>query len=154
MLNNYTGEVDPKDLRPKHGTSYLEYSELKPIVDLANAWRYGDMQEALKNLRTAGNVDQETIHLSYMLEAEVLIIHNLFPEALERLTIFLDKYPNDLQALFLATAISAQLENEYEKMNYLEKLQEVCQPLANIFRRLLAFVDEHIGRVDLEEWIP
>src|SRR5690625_1599157 len=98
MLNNYTGEVDPKALRPKHGTSYLEYSELKPIVDLANAWRYGDMQEALKDLRTAESVDQETIHLSYMLEAEVFITHNLFPEALERLTIFLDEYPNDLQA--------------------------------------------------------
>lgn len=154
MLNNYTGEVDPKALRPKHGTSYLEYSDLKPIVDLANAWRYGDMQEALKDLRTVDTVDQEIIHLSYMLEAEVFITHNLFPEALERLTIFLDKYPNDLQALFLAAAVSAQLENEYEKLHYLEKLEDVCQPLANIFRRIVGFVNEHIGQVDLEERIP
>lgn len=154
MLTNYTGDVDPQQLRPKHGSSYLGHAALKPIVDLANEWHYGDMQEALKNLRTAAGVGQESIHLSYMLEAEILITHNRFSEALERLNIFLDEYPEDLQALFLAAAVSAQLKNENEKRHYLERLQEVCQPLADIFRRLLAFVNEHIGQVDLEERIP
>lgn len=154
MLNNYTGDVDPKQLRPQHGISYVGNAELKPIVDLTNAWQYGDMQEALDDLRNKESVKQTTVHLSYMLEAEVLITHNHYPEALERLETFLGFYPKDLQALFLTAAVHAQLENKKEQQVYLDQLENVSPTLAGLSRELFAFVEEHIGLVDLEERIP
>lgn len=151
---NYKGKVDPSDLLPKYGESYINNDVLKPIVHLANEWKFGDVEEALESLRKDQAADDETIHLSYMLEAEILIIGSQFSKALEQMNFYLAIYPNDLQALFLSALVSKQLGNETEMLTYINRLEEVSPSLADILKNLLAFVEQHIGQVDLEEDIP
>jgi tetratricopeptide (TPR) repeat protein len=153
-ITNYTGEVDPTYLLPKFGESYKENKKLKPIVDLANQWKFGDMNKALNVLRNDTIIDEETLLLSYMLETEMLIIGNNFKEAREQLKVYLKYAPKDLQALFLGALVAKQLENEREMMQYIDKLQDISPELTEILKELIGFVDEYRGRVDLEELIP
>ena len=94
------------------------------------------------------NISEDKSHLVDLNEANLAIKENRFEDALKILKIILDKYPQHIDCLYMASASSRYLKKYKDAKNYIDKLLTVAPDMGRAYQEL-AHLQRDMGNEEI-----